>query len=98
MNQDFVDLLRTFIAHDVRFMIVGAYALGVQGRPLATGDLDVWIDPTPENPARVMPRTAWSRANSQTVGIAHLPPEPMDRFGTKRSPPLPATIHRQARL
>ena len=54
MNQDFVDLLRAFIARDVRFLIVGAYALGVHGRPRATGDLDVWVEPTPENAERVM--------------------------------------------
>jgi hypothetical protein len=54
MNQDFVDLLRAFIAADVRFLIVGAYALALHGRPRATGDLDVWIDATPENAARVM--------------------------------------------
>jgi hypothetical protein len=38
MNPDFVDLLRAFAAADVRFMIVGAYALAVHGRPRATGD------------------------------------------------------------
>ena len=27
MNQDFVDLLQAFVAHDVRFLVVGAYAL-----------------------------------------------------------------------
>jgi hypothetical protein len=54
MNQDFVDLLRAFSARNVRFLIVGAYALGVHGRPRATGDLDVWIDPTPDNARRLM--------------------------------------------
>jgi len=54
MNQDFVDLLRAFAAHDVRFLIVGAYALGVHGRPRATGDLDVWIEATADNAAKVM--------------------------------------------
>jgi len=54
MNQDFVDLLRAFTAADVRFLIVGAYALALHGRPRATGDLDVWVDPTPENAACVM--------------------------------------------
>lgn len=54
MNPDFVDLLRAFIAADVRFLIVGAYALALHGRPRATGDLDVWIDATPENAGRVM--------------------------------------------
>src|SRR4051794_17098135 len=54
MHQDFLDLLRAFIDRDVRFLIVGAYALGVHGRPRATGDLDVWVDPTPDNAARIM--------------------------------------------
>jgi hypothetical protein len=49
MNPDFVDLLRAFIAADVRFLVVGAYALAVHGRPRATGDLDVWVEATPEN-------------------------------------------------
>jgi hypothetical protein len=54
MNQDFVDLLRAFIDRNVRFLVVGAYALGVHGRPRATGDLDVWVEPTPANAARVI--------------------------------------------
>lgn len=54
MNPDFVDLLRAFGAADVRFLVVGAYALAHHGRPRATGDLDVWIEATPENAARVM--------------------------------------------
>ena len=49
---DFRDRLRAFVDHDVRFLIVGAYALAVLGRPRATGDLDVWVDPTPENADR----------------------------------------------
>lgn len=53
MNQDFLDLLRAFAAHDVRFLIVGAYALAIHGRPRATGDLDLWVDATPENATRV---------------------------------------------
>lgn len=54
MNQDFLDLLRAFADADVRFLLVGAYALGLHGKPRATGDLDVWVDATPENARRVM--------------------------------------------
>jgi hypothetical protein len=54
MNPDFVDLLRAFVAADVRFLVVGAYALALHGRPRATADLDLWIDATPDNAARVM--------------------------------------------
>jgi hypothetical protein len=54
MNQDFLDLLRAFADSNVRFLIVGAYALAVHGRPRATGDLDVWVEPTADNAARVI--------------------------------------------
>jgi hypothetical protein len=54
VNQDFLDLLRAFAAHDVRFLIVGAYALGVHGRPRATGDLDLWVEATSGNAGRVI--------------------------------------------
>jgi hypothetical protein len=47
--------LRAFVAADVRFLIVGAYALAVHGRPRATGDMDVWVDATPENASRIVP-------------------------------------------
>ncbi|MBL8142182.1 MAG: hypothetical protein JNM38_13785 [Acidobacteria bacterium] len=54
MNEDFLDLLRAFNDHDVRFVVVGAYALAVWGRPRATGDLDVWIEASAENAPRVI--------------------------------------------
>jgi hypothetical protein len=54
MNPDFLDLLRSLLAADARFMIVGAYAVGVHGHPRATKDLDVWVEPSVENAPKVM--------------------------------------------
>jgi len=54
MNQDFVDLLRAFVEADVRFLVVGAYALALHAKPRATGDLDLWVEPDPQNAGRVM--------------------------------------------
>ncbi|MGK3960502.1 DUF6036 family nucleotidyltransferase [Sorangium sp. So ce118] len=54
MNDDFLDLLSALSAADARFLIIGAYAVGVHGRPRATKDLDVWVEASPENAARVM--------------------------------------------
>ena len=51
-NADFHDVLRAFVDHDVRFLVVGAHALAAHGIPRATQDLDVWIDATPSNAAR----------------------------------------------
>lgn len=52
MNQDFVELLRSFADHDVEAIVVGAHALAAHGHVRATKDLDVWIRPTLENAAR----------------------------------------------
>jgi hypothetical protein len=41
-------------AAGVEFLLVGAHALAVYGRPRATGDLDLWVRPTRENAPRVM--------------------------------------------
>src|SRR5436309_10764146 len=54
MNPDFLDMLRALSEADVRFLIVGAYALNVYTKPRATGDLDIWVDPTPENAPKVV--------------------------------------------
>jgi hypothetical protein len=53
MNQDFLELLRAFIEAEVRFLVVGAYALALHGHPRATGDLDIWVAATPDNSTRV---------------------------------------------
>jgi len=54
MNPDFVELLQAFAEAEVRFLVVGAYALALHGRPRATGDLDLWVEATPENAPRVI--------------------------------------------
>lgn len=53
MNRDWLEMLDALSAAGAEFMIVGAHALAVHGRPRATGDLDVWIHATSENAARV---------------------------------------------
>jgi hypothetical protein len=70
MNPDFIDLLRAFNAADVRFLVVGAYALALHGRPRATGDLDLWIDATPDNAARLMEALAAFGAPLAGVSVA----------------------------
>lgn len=54
MSRDFVEMLSALYAAGARFLIVGAHALAAHGMPRATGDLDIWIQPTPENAARVI--------------------------------------------
>ncbi|HEX4517266.1 MAG TPA: nucleotidyltransferase [Polyangiaceae bacterium] len=46
--------MRSLLAADARFMVVGAYAVGVHGRPRATKDLDVWVEASVENAPKVI--------------------------------------------
>lgn len=54
MNSDFQDLLRLFAKHEVRYLVVGGYAAMHYSQPRFTKDLDLWLEPTPANAARVM--------------------------------------------
>jgi hypothetical protein len=53
LNSDFRDILSAFCEEKVKFMIVGAYAVAAHGLPRATGDIDLWIEPSEQNAARV---------------------------------------------
>ena len=52
MNSDFSDLLRLLAEHQVRFLVVGGYAVIRYTEPRYTKDLDLWIEPTAENAER----------------------------------------------
>ena len=54
MNPDFSDILSALSAEGADFLLVGAYAMAVHGVPRATGDIDLWVEPTPENAERVL--------------------------------------------
>lgn len=54
LNQDFQEFLKSFVRHDVRFLIIGGYALAAHGHPRYTKDLDVWVWPDPANVERIL--------------------------------------------
>ena len=49
IHRDYKDLLSELNGASVRYLIVGAHALAFHTEPRYTKDLDVWIEPTPEN-------------------------------------------------
>ena len=67
-NPDFDDLLSAFCAAEVRFLVVGAHAVIHYTVPRYTKDLDLWIDPTPENAKRAY--SALVRFGAPLEGIA----------------------------
>lgn len=67
LDKDFNEFVTLFVASDVRFLIVGGYALAAHGLPRATGDLDVWVWINPENAAKV--RSALEEFGFSGLGI-----------------------------
>ena len=53
MTDDWADVLVCLVDAGARFLVVGAHALAVHGVPRATEDLDIWVEPSKDNAARV---------------------------------------------
>jgi predicted nucleotidyltransferase len=53
LHPDFKDFLRLLNSHNVRYLLVGGYAVGYHGYPRATGDMDIWIEISDPNSKKV---------------------------------------------
>jgi hypothetical protein len=49
MSRDYEEFIAALNAHGVRYLLIGAHAVAYHARPRATKDLDILLDPTPEN-------------------------------------------------
>lgn len=49
LDRDFREFLECLTGRDVRFLVVGGYAVAAHGHPRYTGDLDLWIWTSAEN-------------------------------------------------
>jgi len=54
LNEDYKDMLLALSDENVKFILVGAYALAAHGYPRATMDMDIWVMPFPDNAEAVL--------------------------------------------
>jgi len=81
--REFIGLL---CSHHVRFLVVGAHALAAHGRPRATQDIDLFVDPTEANARRLCAALAdfgFSALGRKVEEFAK-----PDRMATLGTPPL----------
>lgn len=52
VNRDFRDLFSSLNTAGVRYLLIGGYAVAFHAEPRFTKDLDIWIEPSPENAGR----------------------------------------------
>jgi len=51
--EDLIELLDLLKSHDVRYLVIGAHALGLHGHIRATKDIDLWVDRERQNAERL---------------------------------------------
>jgi len=51
---DFSAFLKLLDAHEVRYLLIGGYAVGYYGYVRATADMDLWVPREPENAQRLV--------------------------------------------
>lgn len=49
LPQDFKDFLKLLKSHEVKYLLIGGYAVIYHGFPRATGDMDIWVAVSPDN-------------------------------------------------
>ena len=53
-HEDFRDFLNALNKADVRYILVGGYSVVLHGYSRTTGDMDIWMERTPENYERII--------------------------------------------
>lgn len=53
VNRDFRDLFAALNDTGAKYLVVGAHAVAFHAEPRFTKDLDIWVEPSPENASRV---------------------------------------------
>jgi predicted nucleotidyltransferase len=54
LNQDFKEFIQSLNDNHVRYLVIGGYAVALHGYPRYTKDIDIWIDMSPENAAKMV--------------------------------------------
>ncbi|AZI43246.1 hypothetical protein EHF33_11250 [Deinococcus psychrotolerans] len=54
LPDDFREFLEALNAHQVRYLVAGAFALAVHGHPRYTKDLDIWVEVSDDNATRIL--------------------------------------------
>jgi predicted nucleotidyltransferase len=49
LSQDFKEFLKSLNENDVRYLVIGGYAVAFHGHPRYTKDMDIWLSPDKSN-------------------------------------------------
>lgn len=70
INSDLIDLLRLLNENQVKYLIVGAYAVIYYAEPRYTKDLDIWVEPSKKNAQKLWKALSEFGAPLENVTVA----------------------------
>lgn len=86
LPSDFSEFLKLLNAHEVKYLLVGGYAVGYYGYVRATADMDIWIESSPDNADHMLEAVkAFGFDVPELNRSLFLNPEKIVRFGV---PPI----------
>jgi hypothetical protein len=90
LARDFKEFLKSFNSNSVEYLLIGGYAVGLYGYIRATNDLDIWVNTSPGNAARInRALREFGFASAALTPDLFLAPNNMVRMGV---PPLRIAI------
>ncbi len=54
LNQDFREFIQSLNDNQVRYLVIGGYAVALHGYPRYTKDIDIWLEMNEENASRMV--------------------------------------------
>jgi hypothetical protein len=67
LNQDFKEFIQLLNDNQVKYLVIGGYAVAVHGHPRYTKDIDIWIEISEENAQNLV--TALTQFGFESLGL-----------------------------
>jgi hypothetical protein len=67
LNQDFKEFIQLLNNNQVKYLVIGGYAVAVHGHPRYTKDIDIWVEMSSENAQKLM--TALTEFGFASLGL-----------------------------
>jgi hypothetical protein len=68
LNSDFKEFIQLLNDNQVKYLVIGGYAVAVHGHPRYTKDIDIWIEMTSENADKLV--TALNQFGFGSLGLS----------------------------
>ena len=67
LNQDFKEFIQLLNDNQVKYLVIGGYAVAVHGHPRYTKDIDIWIEISEDNARKII--TALTQFGFGSLGL-----------------------------